>query len=641
MLVQSSGGPASTVLDGGAVWPPPVGGGGPAGPQQSVVTFKNGEGAGAVLDGFTVQHGRGTLSPVVPFGPIGSGIYVTGASPTLRNLLVRENVGDIGVGMYFEGSLSSVSDCTIQRGTGAHYISGIFGLGIYSTSAITVERCTISDNGGPGFVGGSGGGIYASAGTFTNCQILDNIAWEGAGAYLSGSATIDASLIQHNWANSVDSDPGRGAGVYGGTVTNSTIQSNFGAHAGGGALLSNLTNCVVRGNSAQQYGSSILNPYGGGGAALSTLTDCEVSENVAGVAGFLGNPSTEHPAQGGGLFDCVATRTRIHDNVAYSIGGNSGFTGRGGGGAVLGTLTDCDIHDNRVLPTANFVSIAGGGGIFGSSATRCRLWGNTAPHGGGAANAILNNCTLSANTATISGGGLATVFGTSTSSAHNCILWGDSAPETAVITGTLAIDWSDVDGGFAGSGNINADPLFQSAPNHDYHLLAGSPCIDSGDPAQTDPDSSRIDMGAYPFECEAHTYCVGKVNSLGCIPTAGFTGTAAYSGPDNFHVTGVNIRKNALGMLLWSRSSNAAPFFNGTLCVGQPFFRAGIQNSGGTGVGPNCTGTYDFYFSNAYMNSRGILPFDTIFAQWYMRDATHPDGTSVGVSDAGSLTVCA
>ncbi len=40
------------------------------------------------------------------------------------------------------------------------------------------------------------------------------------------------------------------------------------------------------------------------------------------------------------------------------------------------------------------------------------------------------------------------------------------------------------------------------------------------------------------------------------------------------------------------------------------------------------------------MSSRGIQPFETIFAQWYMRDATHPDGTSVGVSDAVAFTVC-
>jgi hypothetical protein len=50
-------------------------------------------------------------------------------------------------------------------------------------------------------------------------------------------------------------------------------------------------------------------------------------------------------------------------------------------------------------------------------------------------------------------------------------------------------------------GNINADPLFADAPNGDYHLLWGSPCIDTGAPnSPLDPGGSRADMGARPFD---------------------------------------------------------------------------------------------------------------------------------------------
>ena len=60
-----------------------------------------------------------------------------------------------------------------------------------------------------------------------------------------------------------------------------------------------------------------------------------------------------------------------------------------------------------------------------------------------------------------------------------------------------------------GIGNIDADPCFVDEANEDYHLLAGSPCIDAGDPNyiaepnETDLDggprviNGRIDMGAY------------------------------------------------------------------------------------------------------------------------------------------------
>jgi parallel beta-helix repeat protein len=48
------------------------------------------------------------------------------------------------------------------------------------------------------------------------------------------------------------------------------------------------------------------------------------------------------------------------------------------------------------------------------------------------------------------------------------------------------------------NGNISADPLFVNPPAGDYHLAVGSPCIDTGDPADSVPPGGgdRIDMGA-------------------------------------------------------------------------------------------------------------------------------------------------
>ena len=65
-------------------------------------------------------------------------------------------------------------------------------------------------------------------------------------------------------------------------------------------------------------------------------------------------------------------------------------------------------------------------------------------------------------------------------------------------SGTLAITYSDIQGYTGGgTGNLDppADPLFLG----DYHLGAGSQCINKGNPAAQykDPDGSRNDMGAY------------------------------------------------------------------------------------------------------------------------------------------------
>jgi len=65
--------------------------------------------------------------------------------------------------------------------------------------------------------------------------------------------------------------------------------------------------------------------------------------------------------------------------------------------------------------------------------------------------------------------------------AKNCIFWGDSSEEIIVLLGTTTVTYSDVQGGFPGTGNIDGDPLFVDPDNGDLRLQAGSPCIDAGD----------------------------------------------------------------------------------------------------------------------------------------------------------------
>ena len=49
--------------------------------------------------------------------------------------------------------------------------------------------------------------------------------------------------------------------------------------------------------------------------------------------------------------------------------------------------------------------------------------------------------------------------------------------------------------------NIFSDPLFVGANAGNYHLQAGSPCIDAGDPSSPlDPDSTVADIGALYFD---------------------------------------------------------------------------------------------------------------------------------------------
>jgi hypothetical protein len=120
----------------------------------------------------------------------------------------------------------------------------------------------------------------------------------------------------------------------------------------------------------------------------------------------------------------------------------------------------------------------------------------------------ITGCTFYANSADYGG---AIYNYDSSATVSNCILWADSAPDGPEIYGDCTVSYSDVEGGFAGTGNIDADPCFADAGGDDFHLLDDSPCIEVGDPAyspaggETDIDGEprvmglTVDMGADEF----------------------------------------------------------------------------------------------------------------------------------------------
>ncbi|HEY3332102.1 MAG TPA: hypothetical protein VGK19_18890 [Capsulimonadaceae bacterium] len=93
---------------------------------------------------------------------------------------------------------------------------------------------------------------------------------------------------------------------------------------------------------------------------------------------------------------------------------------------------------------------------------------------------------------------------------QGCILWSDGSGEISNQAGaTPAIQYCDIQGGIAsivgatGSANINADPLFVTAPSGsnygDLHLQDQSPCIGGNTgPGQPLKDFDGVTRGAFP-----------------------------------------------------------------------------------------------------------------------------------------------
>jgi hypothetical protein len=82
----------------------------------------------------------------------------------------------------------------------------------------------------------------------------------------------------------------------------------------------------------------------------------------------------------------------------------------------------------------------------------------------------------------------------------NDIIYGSGNTVYLDENSSIEVTFSDIEGGWVGEGNIDADPLFISPDNGDFHLQSGSPCIDAGDPNSSyDPDGTISDMGAYYY----------------------------------------------------------------------------------------------------------------------------------------------
>jgi len=220
-------------------------------------------------------------------------------------------------------------------------------------------------------------------------------------------------------------------------------------------------------------------------SASPTLRDLKVTANTASY-------------DGGGLFcfngsHFVLENVTISENIANMEGGgiNCDFTS-----CII--INNCRITNNSANYSGGGICIEGGSVPIISYTL---IANNSAEFGGGiwsgekgACEVI--NCTIVNNTASVQGGGFHSYY--ATFSVINCIFW-NNFPDQIFEDGYIT--YSDIQGGWAGMGNIDSDPMFVDAVNGDYNLTSTSPCIDSGDPAsQYDLDNTIADMGCYYYD---------------------------------------------------------------------------------------------------------------------------------------------
>lgn len=138
------------------------------------------------------------------------------------------------------------------------------------------------------------------------------------------------------------------------------------------------------------------------------------------------------------------------------------------------------------------------------------------------------------------------------------------------------------------------------------------------------------------------TYCTAKVNSAGCTPQISFVGTPSASASAGFHVFGTSVLNRAPGLLVYGTNGRATtPFGGATLCLAAPLRRTPVQNSGGSAVGVDCSGSYHLDFA-AWVASGAdptLVAGTTVNAQWYSRDTGFAPPGNVGLTNALEFTL--
>jgi len=278
----------------------------------SVVTFDNGEDTTAVLSGFTIKDGYATS---------GGGIYCLSASPTLSNMIIRNNTATIslyggGGGIYcWSNSNPSLKNVTISNNTTLERGGGIFCY--YSNPSL--ENVTITSNSAS-----NGGGIYCryfASPTLTDVTFSGNTASNNGGGMLINNRS-NPTLTDVTFSDN-------SAEVYGGGIHCSTLS------------FPSLENVTITSNSASNGGGIYLV----GGTSNPSLVNCILWNNVPDEITLYDNDSSitvsysniQGGWEGAGNID-IDPLFCEPDSGDYTLAENSPCVGTGEDGANMGAL---------------------------------------------------------------------------------------------------------------------------------------------------------------------------------------------------------------------------------------------------------------------------------------------------------------
>jgi hypothetical protein len=467
----------------------------------SVVTFESGEDTTSILCGFTITGGTGTLSHLTQSTRRGGGVLCYQSGARIEYNIIENN--ECVHQLYAYGG--GVCEMNVSGDPHFSYV-------IVENNKIRNNRCESSE------AQSAGGGIFfRGEGRIIYNNIINNeVEYNGASG---NNLTSFGGGIECNWW-----DAGYAyVKIYYNFIANNRALSNnplAGGYCGGVDL--EVVICDFRGNTVKDNRVSGAPFAFGGGMRVQLSLHSVITENsfinngpmdasVMVIGGGLLTEQTENLTiennefllnngqYGGGIYlseDTVVSvrNNKFLQNNAINSGGGAlitdgsnslfennlvaGNTAWSGGGVVVLSASKKNYNDSRIN---SLIMMSGGlGEITAENNVTTTLPSQLKKTTSLISEPLLINNTIVDNSANTLGGG---IFNENSHlTILNTILWGNTAAQDSqiyVFNGDVFVEYSDVQGGWSGEGNIDEEPLFIIGDTL-FHLSDSSPCVNTG-----------------------------------------------------------------------------------------------------------------------------------------------------------------